>query len=73
MVTNEAVGLLKVDTGKPTSHGEKCELIAFAEKGRQTQAEGLRACIRSTCMRGGPNCHPLQQGRQGWTNKYKYC
>lgn len=35
VVTNEVFGLLKLDGRESTSHGKKCELIAFAEK-RQT-------------------------------------
>lgn len=60
----ESVELCKVDGGKVISNGKKCEVNAFA-KARQTKAEGLRACIRSTCTRGDPGCHRSMADRAG--------
>lgn len=60
----ESVRLPEVDGTKFTPNGKKCEANAFAEV-KYTQPEGLRACIRSTCMRGDPGYHRSMPDRAG--------
>lgn len=65
VVTNEVFGLLKLNGRKFTSHGKKCEPIAFAEEGRQTQAEGLRACVVHACVEIPTATHCSRADRAG--------